>query len=169
MKTIAIPFGLAAALTVGATAVAADTAKEANLVEQGRYIVRIAGCNDCHTVNYPETGGKVAEAEWLTGNPVGFSGPWGTTYPANLRLLFASLSEMEWMERARKPLRPPMPYFNLQAMSDQDLRAVYAFIRSLGAKGQPAPTYVAPDVAVTTPYIEFVPKNLPTSHAMKGK
>ncbi len=165
MKTIALSLGLAAAFAAG-IAVAADDAK---LVEQGRYIIRIAGCNDCHTVNYPESGGTVAEAEWLTGNPVGFSGPWGTTYPANLRLLFASMSEMEWMERARKPLRPPMPYFNLQAMSDQDLRAVYAFIRSLGPKGQPAPAYVSPDVAVTTPYIEFVPKNLPAAHAMKGK
>ena len=52
-------------------------------------------------------------------------------------------------------------------MSDADLRAVYGYIRSLGAAGHPAPAYVPPGRKVATPYIEFVPKNLPARTAAK--
>lgn len=55
-------------------------------VDRGRYLITIAGCNDCHTAGYPESGGKVPEFQWLKGSPIGYQGPWGTTYPANLRL-----------------------------------------------------------------------------------
>jgi hypothetical protein len=43
-------------------------------VQRGRYLVQIAGCNDCHTPRYPESGGKVAESEWLTGDALGWRG-----------------------------------------------------------------------------------------------
>jgi mono/diheme cytochrome c family protein len=142
-------------------AVAADTGANARAIERGRYIVNISGCNDCHTQGYPESGGKTPRSDWLTGNPVGFQGPWGTTYPANLRLLVQSLTEKQWLVLVRKPMRPPMPWFSLQAMSDDDLRAIYQFVRHLGPKGEPAPAYAAPGQAVHTPYIVFVPQNLP--------
>jgi hypothetical protein len=58
-------------------------------------------------------------------------------------------------------MRPPMPWFNLRDMSDTDLIAMYRFMRSLGPAGEPAPASVETGVAVNTPYIEFVPKNLP--------
>jgi hypothetical protein len=44
-------------------------------IERGRYLIRIAGCNDCHTANYAMRGGKVPEAEWLTGDDLGWRGP----------------------------------------------------------------------------------------------
>lgn len=94
-------------------------------------------------------------------NSVGFSGPWGTTYPANLRLLVQSVSLDEWLSRTSKELRPPMPWFALRDMSEADRRAVYHFIRSLGTKGKAAPTYLPPGQAAATSHIEFVPKNLP--------
>jgi hypothetical protein len=102
----------------------------------------------------------VPQAQWLTGSTVGFQGPWGTTYPANLRLYVQSLDETQWLERVRQPMRPPMPWFSLRDMSDTDLLAIYRFIRSLGPAGEPAPAAAAPGVEVATPYIEFVPKNL---------
>jgi hypothetical protein len=43
-------------------------------------------------------------------------------------------------------------------MSDEDLGAIYAFIKSLGAPGEAAPDYVAPGGKVTTPYVIFVPR-----------
>jgi len=150
---------LAMGLAVGTSAIAADDSS--HLIARGRYLVKTSGCNDCHTPHYPESGGKIPEQEWLQGSPVGFQGPWGTTYPANLRLSMHSLTEKQWMAVARKPLRPPMPWFNLREMSDRDLRAIYAFIHHLGPQGKPAPAYAPPGVAVNTPYIEFVPKNLP--------
>ena len=35
---------------------------------RGRYLIQVGGCNDCHTPAYPEKGGKVPEAQWLTGD-----------------------------------------------------------------------------------------------------
>jgi mono/diheme cytochrome c family protein len=153
--------GCLAAVTAGALAGQAADQKAQKTLERGRYVVATSGCNDCHTAGYPESGGKVPQAEWLTGSPVGFNGPWGTTYPANLRLLAQQLSEQQWMLRARSEMRPPMPWFSLRDMKDEDLRAMYQFIRSLGAKGESAPAYVPPGQKIGTPYFEFVPKNLP--------
>jgi mono/diheme cytochrome c family protein len=126
------------------------------LVERGRYLVRIAGCNDCHTARYAETGGAVPEAEWLTGNALGWHGPWGTTYAINLRVHMNAMSEQQWLASARSlRSRPPMPWFALRDMTDEDLRAIYQFVRSLGARGEPAPAYVAPDRVPPMPYVQF--------------
>jgi mono/diheme cytochrome c family protein len=149
--------GAAVALTAGfvvltSTASQPDTAS----IERGRYIARIAGCNDCHTPGYAETGGKVPEQKWLVGTSVGWKGDWGTTYPANLRLYMQRVSEDDWVKVAHgTQLRPPMPWFNLRDMSEQDLRAFYRFVRHLGAAGEPAPTYVPPKQDPKGPAIEF--------------
>jgi mono/diheme cytochrome c family protein len=50
----------------------------ASPIEAGRFLVRYGGCNDCHTPGYSEAGGALPESSWLTGNPEGFKGPWGT-------------------------------------------------------------------------------------------
>lgn len=143
------------------TQAAAGPAVDKGTLARGKYLVATSGCNDCHTAGYPESGGKLPEAEWLTGNAVGFSGPWGTTYPANLRLTAQSMSLDGWIARARSEMRPPMPWFSLRDMSNADLGAMYHYIRSLGARGPVAPAYVPPGQRVATPYIEFVPKNPP--------
>jgi mono/diheme cytochrome c family protein len=127
-------------------------------LERGRFLVKFGGCNDCHTPGYSEIAGKMAEQDWLKGSSVGFQGPWGTSYPGNLRLDFASWSEQEWLVAARAQRMPPMPWFALAELPDDDLRAIYRYIRSLGASGQPAPAYVAPGGVVTTPYIVFTPQ-----------
>jgi mono/diheme cytochrome c family protein len=124
-------------------------------VERGRYLVKIAGCNDCHTANYPQKAGAVPEVEWLTGDQVGFQGPWGTTYPANLRLAIGGMTEAQWMKGARQPLKPPMPWFALRDMTDGDLRAIYRYVKSMGPAGKPAPAYVPPGGKAATPVIVF--------------
>jgi mono/diheme cytochrome c family protein len=147
----------ASLVSAGGVAGAAERAYDPATVARGRYLVAIGGCNDCHTPGYGERGGNVPEKEWLTGVPVGFQGPWGTTYPANLRLVINSMSEAQWLEHARRERLPPMPWFGLRAMSDADLKAVYAFVRSLGPAGVAVPAYVAPGGKVDTPYFVFVP------------
>ena len=134
----------------------ASAAEPAQLA-RGKYLVTIGGCNDCHTPGYMEKGPAVPENQWLTGVPVGFQGPWGTTYPANLRLVVKDMTEAQWVQHARQERMPPMPWFNLAKMTDADLQAVYAYIRSLGAPGERAPAYVAPGGKVNTPYFVFVP------------
>lgn len=151
---------LAAAGGAGA-ALAAGTAADDPAQARGRYLVVLGGCNDCHTPGYAEAGGGVPAEQWLTGSPVGFQGPWGTSYPANLRLYMQDIGEEAWIERARQPMLPPMPWFNLREMTDEDLSAIYRFVRALGPAGEPAPAAAAPGTAVATPYFEFVPKNLP--------
>lgn len=153
-------------ITTGSTqALAADNAQT---LQQGKYLVQISGCNDCHTPGYAQTGGKVPSADWLTGSPVGFAGPWGVTYPKNLRIMTSKMSEDDWVKQARtKQSRPPMPWFTLRDMKETDLRAMYQYIRSLGKAGEPAPDYAPPGVAVNTPYIEFFPKNLPSQASAK--
>lgn len=154
-------------LTVATAAPAAQPASDTEALQRGRYLVITSGCNDCHTPGYMQQDGKVPEPLWLTGNPVGFQGPWGTSYPANLRLKVQAFTETQWVERARRPMRPPMPWFNLRTMSDDDLRAIYRYLRAAGPAGEPAPAAAEPGVAVSTPYFDFTPKNLPQTHAMK--
>jgi len=126
--------------------------------ERGRYLVRVAGCNDCHTPGYSSSGGKIKEADWLTGDIVGWHGPWGTTYPTNLRLTMASLTEDQWVSYARSlNSKPPMPSLSLNAMSEEDLQSLYRFVRGLQPLGDPAPSYLPPGVEPTTPHIVFQP------------
>jgi len=125
-------------------------------IKRGRYLVQIGGCNDCHTPGYPEKGGKVPEAQWLTGDALGWRGPWGTTYATNLRLSMQDLSEDQWVKKAKAlTARPPMPWFNVRAMTTGDLRAMYRYIRHLGTAGKPAPAYVPPDKTPPQPYVQF--------------
>ncbi len=158
---------VAAIALLAAGAASAVHAAGTGDIERGRYLAKTAGCNDCHTPGYPQSGGKVPESEWLVGNPVGFQGGWGTTYPANLRLVAAQMTEEQWMVRARSEMRPPMPWFALRDMTDDDVRALYRYLRSLGPKGEPAPAYAPPTQKVATPYIVFEPQNLPKSAAAK--
>jgi mono/diheme cytochrome c family protein len=148
------PLLMLAALAAAFPALAQDKADPQ--VKRGRYLVSIAGCNDCHTPNYPASGGKVPEAQWLTGESLGWSGPWGTTYPTNLRLYMQDLTEEQWVKKAKSlQARPPMPWFNVRAMSASDLRAIYRYVRHLGPAGQPAPAYVPPGQEPKGPAVRF--------------
>ena len=125
-------------------------------ITRGRYLVQTSGCNDCHTPGYGPQEGRVDEKLWLTGDAVGWSGPWGTTYPTNLRLLLQGMTREQWIGHARtmKP-RPPMPWFNVRAMTDADLSAIHAYTRSLGPAGTPAPAFVPPGQAAKGPVVRF--------------
>ena len=144
----------AAAITIAPHAMAADS--QADMIERGRYLVKISGCNDCHTPEYAMKGGRVPEKAWLTGDALGWRGPWGTTYPTNLRLYLAGISEDEWVKRAGTlTARPPMPWFGVREMSERDLRALYRFVRALGPAGGPAPAYVPPEREPAGPVVTF--------------
>jgi mono/diheme cytochrome c family protein len=135
------------------------TAEDSGSLATGRYLVTIAGCNDCHTSGWTRSSGTTPESDWLTGDSLGWRGPWGTTYPINLRLYVTEMSEDQWVERAHTArTRPPMPWWALHAMSDSDLRSMYRFIRSLGPKGHHVPTYVPPAQEPTTPYLSLEPQ-----------
>lgn len=152
-----------ACAAIASTSVAADAPAKAAVkpasnkqVERGRYLVMITGCNDCHTQNFLVNGGKTPEKDRLTGGTLGWRGPWGTTYPSNLRLYFQDLTEDQWVQTAKEiQRRPPMPYFSLNAMSETDVRAIYKYIRHLGPAGVAAPSFVPADKEPPKPYVQF--------------
>ena len=129
---------------------------DTQLVERGRYLVKIAGCNDCHTAGYMATAGKVPESQWLTGDKLGWRGPWGTTYAINIRLYMKDMSEADWVKRAKTmQTRPPMPWFALREMTDQDLKAIYHYVKAQPVSGNPAPAYLPPNQEPPQPYAQF--------------
>ncbi|MEO6264135.1 MAG: hypothetical protein ABIO58_04100, partial [Luteimonas sp.] len=142
-----------------AAPVAANPAAPSNadLLARGEYMIRMGGCNDCHTPGYADKNGEVPKEQWLTGSPIGFSGPWGTTYPANLRLKAADMDEAAWLKYSGElHTRPIMPDFQLRAMHEDDRRAIFRFIKSLGPGGPPAPAYLPPGQKPSPPYWQFV-------------
>ena len=151
------------AVALPCTILAADVVKSAGAAKpssaqlaRGRYLVAVGNCNDCHTTDFAPRDGNVPESTWLTGSPLGFKGPWGTTYAPNLRFTVSNMSEAQWVAFAKAlKTRPPMPWFNLNRWSDQDLRALYHYIKSLGPVGALAPQYAPPDQSPKTPYVEW--------------
>jgi mono/diheme cytochrome c family protein len=128
-------------------------------VEAGRYIVILGGCNDCHTDGYLQTEGQVPEEEWLTGSSLGWRGPWGTTYPPNLRLRVQEMDEDIFVDMLHtRTALPPMPWMNVNQINEQDARALYRYIKSLGPRGEHKPAPVAPEDEPTTPYFLLEPQ-----------
>jgi mono/diheme cytochrome c family protein len=123
---------------------------------RGRYLVLAGGCNDCHTPGFMQMGMKVPESLWVTGVPIGWKGPWGTTYGSNLRLFAQGIDEQTFLGVARqRNARPPMPWESLHAMSDDDLRSIFRYFRQLGPAGVAMPADLAPGETPKTPYVDM--------------
>ena len=134
----------------------ASSEPNASQIERGRYLVKISGCNDCHTAGYAAAGGKIAESQWLLGDTLGFRGPWGTTYPINLRLFMSSLTEDQWVKFSEVfQSQPPMPWWLLHDMNREDRKALYAYVRWLGPAGGPAPSSVPPEQEPVGAVVQF--------------
>lgn len=85
-----------------------------------------------------------------------WSGPWGISYAINLtpdeNTGLGSWSEDTFMEAMRtgkhmgvsRPILPPMPWYSLNALTDADLKAVYAYLRTIPAIKNRVPEPVAP-------------------------
>lgn len=127
------------------------------LIERGRYLVQLSGCNDCHTPGYGMAHGAIPESDWLIGDPTGWTGPWGTTFAINIRAQVNSMSADQWMALVSSiEARPPMPWYVLHQMTNEDLLAVFTFIRSLGPSAHTVPDYLPPGKVPTAPYFELV-------------
>jgi len=138
--------GLAAAACPVVAASSAD-------VERGKYLVVTSHCNNCHTARYAAAEGAVPEDQWLMGNPVGWRGKDGTTYAPNLRIMFSTLSEDQWLSLARQSrARPPMPWWSVRDTSDEDLRMIYRYVRSLAPLGTAAPSFLPAPQQPPAPY-----------------
>ncbi len=161
-------YGIIGLAALGLTACGAAPAAKAPAVAEvtgpgavaiGRYIVLTGGCNDCHTPGYaPSVGKSPPEAQWLTGNPVGYRGPWGVTYASNLRLTVSRMTRDQFVEMlGTREGAPPMPWPSVKAMTAANRGALYDYIKSLGPGGEAAPANVPPGQEPTTPYENMMP------------
>jgi mono/diheme cytochrome c family protein len=88
-----------------------------------------------------------------------FSGPWGVSFAANLTPdnntgtgiwtfdIFKNTIRNGRHWGVARPLLPPMPWFNYRQMSDDDLRAVYTYIRTLKPVNNQVPAPLPPATA----------------------
>jgi len=88
-----------------------------------------------------------------------FSGPWGVSFTANLTPdvhtgtgiwtfdIFKNTIRNGRHWGVGRPLLPPMPWFNYREMTDEDLRAVYAYTRTLKPSRNQVPQRIPPAVA----------------------
>lgn len=149
------------AFAVGVLLVAPAFAGEAHAtnksIRHGEFLVGYGGCHDCHTPGWSENNGQAPKDMLLTGGGTNFQGPWGTTYPPNLRLLVQKLTAKEWIAKLRSlKSRPAMPWWTFRYLSDKDLTDMYAYIHSLGPAGKPAHDWVPPGQEAPAPYLKLV-------------
>jgi len=102
----------------------------------GQYLVTIANCTECHS---PQTRGEVPPGMEFSG---GFTltGPWGSVASANItpdptgisyydEALFIQVMRTGFV-KARK-LSSIMPFGEFQGLTDDDLKAMFAYLRTL--------------------------------------
>ncbi len=105
-------------------------------VKRGEYLVRMAGCANCHT---PSERGQPKENLAFAGGFV-LSGPFGTVAAANITPdpsgisyyddnLF--LTVMRTGKVKARTLNPIMPWQAYRGMTDDDLKAVFAYLRTV--------------------------------------
>jgi hypothetical protein len=143
----------------------AATATDEVSIERGRLVSIIGGCHDCHTEGYSESEGVIDPAKALKGSRIGWRGPWGTTYAQDLRVRAHGLTEDGWVSYL-KSLRtlPPMPWYNVRAMSENDLRSLYRYLKSFGDSGAETstiPAFVPPGAEPRTPFVVMAPPQMP--------
>jgi len=116
-----------------------------------------------HPESFPITGATAApSASWLmtmAASGTAFSGPWGVSFAANLtpdqNTGLGIWTEDMFVKAVRtgrhmgvsRPILPPMPWPNVGAMNDNDLKAVYAYLRSIQPIHNRVPEPLPPTVA----------------------
>jgi mono/diheme cytochrome c family protein len=186
VASYAIAFAAAAVAYASQPVLSADSeaGSTPEKVARGKYLVTIAGCNDCHTPlkmgeNGPEpdfsrmlsghpesvvvkTAARRPDAPWLvttTATTTAWSGPWGVSFTANLtpdsetglgRWTFRNFKDTirtgRHMGRGRAIL-PPMPIPMYKHMTDDDLEAMFSYLRTIPAIKNRVPEPLPPQVA----------------------
>ncbi len=169
----------------GAGSIAPDSLAN-DKIARGKYLVSVFACSDCHTPKLPN--GKPDMAFFMAGHrasdPVpswsdmswdqgvgmavattgtAYAGPWGTTYARNLtpdRVTgIGGWNDEAFINVLREgTLKPPMPATAYGQLSDDDLKAMFAYLESL------------PPVKNLVPFRELAPPRLPDEvPGTKGK
>lgn len=154
MRTLVVVVAVAMLVSIARGATTTSSESAAATIARGKYLVTIGACNDCHSPGWRESDGRLPLEKWLVGSSVGLREAWGTSYPANLRVLFSRIAEDQWLFEVRTR-GGRMQWHDLRHLTLSDQRSIFRFIHSLGPKGALTPTDVAPDREPTTPYIDL--------------
>jgi len=158
MNYVSAAAAVAALLSVSAPAAAQQANNAA--VERGRYLVRITGCHDCHSPKVqgmtpnldlalsgrPSTTPLPSETKTevhASADLTAWTGPWGYSVASNLTpdpttgigTRYNEASFIATMRTGKKPngtpIMPPMPSEVYQNMTDDDLKAIFAYLRTI--------------------------------------
>jgi hypothetical protein len=179
----ALALATVAFVSIGARPDAGRASHDAR-VARGEYLVKIMGCNDCHTpLTMGERGPEPDMARMLSGHPencpvgaapavpgtwlmttavtgTAFAGPWGISYTANLtpdqntglgiwtEEMFVNAIRTGKHMGVSRPINPPMPWQTYRFATDEDLKSLYAYLRTIPPVVNHVPDYQPP--AVTT-------------------
>jgi hypothetical protein len=138
-----------------------------HVVQRGEYLVKIMGCNDCHTPwKMGAQGPEPDMTRFLSGHPedigplpnvkavapftssgfptnTAYSGAWGVSYAFNLtpepntglgiwtEEMFVKTIRTGRHMGVSRPINPPMPWPAYRNATDEDLKAVYAYLRTI--------------------------------------
>lgn len=173
---LAVAAVIGLAMLRSTSSVAADATIPVDKVARGKYLVTIAGCNDCHTpLKMGPNGPEPDTSRMLSGHPeslvmppaptlpqgpwavtagitsTAWSGPWGVSFTANLtpdletglgrwtlRNFKDTIRSGRHLGRGR-PILPPMPISMYKHMTDEDLEAVFSYLRTIPAVSNRVP------------------------------
>jgi mono/diheme cytochrome c family protein len=144
----------------------ASSSGASDKIKRGEYLTTVMSCGDCHT---PGTLFGVPDfARKFSGSELGWRGPWGVTYAANLTPdpetgigKWSTADIVKTLRTGQRPdgrvLMPPMPYPNLAHLSDADAEAIAAYLKSLPPIVHKNLGPVPPGQAATGSIIDFPP------------
>lgn len=110
----------------------------------------------------PDVDRKMAEAKGLavSNTETAWVGPWGVTFAVNLtpdNTGIGSWTEEQWMKCVKqgkwmgldntRPILPPMPVSSIIAMTDDEAKAVFAYLKSIKPIHNEVPAYIPPVTA----------------------
>ena len=153
---------------------------QGGLIEQGKYLVGVMGCGDCHAPKKMTAQGPIPDPDLgLSGHPANIPmakviktqdwvlfhpmntiavGPWGASFSANLtpddtgignwseeQFIIAMTEGKSKGIRTARPLLPPMPWPNYIGMKKEDLKAMFAYLKSCKPVENLVPQPISPD------------------------
>lgn len=151
------------------------------LVNHGKYLVSIMGCNDCHTpMKMGQKGPESDMTRFLSGHPqelvmppapaiapgpwmgsfaatmTAWAGPWGVSFTRNLtpdkenglgdwteENFISTIRTGKRMGKGREIL-PPMPIPAFKNLTDNDLKSIFAYLKTIPAVKNKVPEPVPP-------------------------
>lgn len=161
----------------------ANQVSQEDVIKQGEHLVRIMGCNDCHSPKQMGPNGpEIIMEKMLSGYPSdrpivkfdtklfkeGFSsfypdltaaaGPWGISFAANLTPDDTGIgfwSEQQFKKAltegklkgldGSRPLLPPMPWTNYTTLTDDEVHAIFTYLKNIKPVKNIVPNPITPD------------------------